>query len=82
MRALCDKYKIMWIADEVMSGFGRTGKWFAYQHSRVVPDLITFAKGVTSGYIQLGGVVISDTISHTFDAVSYTHLTLPTKRIV
>jgi taurine--2-oxoglutarate transaminase len=67
VRALCDKYKIMWIADEVMSGFGRTGKWFAYQHSTVVPDLITFAKGVTSGYIQLGGVVISDTISHTFD---------------
>jgi taurine--2-oxoglutarate transaminase len=67
IRALCDKYKIMWIADEVMSGFGRTGKWFAYQHSSVVPDLITFAKGVTSGYIQLGGVVISDTISHTFD---------------
>jgi taurine--2-oxoglutarate transaminase len=67
VRALCDKYKIMWIADEVMSGFGRTGKWFAYQHSTVVPDLITFAKGVTSGYIQLGGVVISDVISHTFD---------------
>jgi taurine--2-oxoglutarate transaminase len=67
IRALCDKYKIMWIADEVMSGFGRTGKWFAYQHSAVVPDLITFAKGVTSGYIQLGGVVISDAISHTFD---------------
>ena len=67
VRALCDKYKIMWIADEVMSGFGRTGKWFAYQHSSVVPDLITFAKGVTSGYIQLGGVVISDAISHTFD---------------
>lgn len=67
IRALCDKYKIMWIADEVMSGFGRTGKWFAYQHSSVVPDLITFAKGVTSGYIQLGGVVISDVISHTFD---------------
>jgi taurine--2-oxoglutarate transaminase len=67
VRALCDKYKIMWIADEVMSGFGRTGKWFAYQHSSVVPDLITFAKGVTSGYIQLGGVVISKEISHTFD---------------
>ena len=67
IRALCDKYKIMWIADEVMSGFGRTGKWFAYQHSSVVPDLITFAKGVTSGYIQLGGVVISKEISHTFD---------------
>ena len=67
LRALCDKYKIMWIADEVMSGFGRTGKWFAYQHGSVQPDLITFAKGVTSGYIQLGGVVISETVSKTFD---------------
>jgi taurine--2-oxoglutarate transaminase len=67
IRALCDKYKILWIADEVMAGFGRTGKWFAYQHSAVVPDLITFAKGVTSGYIPLGGVVISDPVSKTFD---------------
>ena len=67
VRALCDKYKIMWIADEVMSGFGRTGKWFGYQHSAATPDLITFAKGVTSGYIPLGGIVISDEIAHTFD---------------
>jgi taurine--2-oxoglutarate transaminase len=67
VRALCDKYNILWIADEVMSGFGRTGKWFGYQHSAVVPDLITFAKGVTSGYIQLGGVVISEPVSKTFD---------------
>ena len=67
IRALCDKYKILWIADEVMAGFGRTGKWFAYQHSAVVPDLITFAKGVTSGYIPLGGVVISEPVSKTFD---------------
>jgi len=67
IRALCDKYKLLWIADEVMAGFGRTGKWFAYQHSAVVPDLITFAKGVTSGYIPLGGVVISEPVSKTFD---------------
>ena len=67
VRALCDKYRILWIADEVMSGFGRTGKWFAYQHSAATPDLITFAKGVTSGYIQLGGVVISEPVSKTFD---------------
>jgi taurine--2-oxoglutarate transaminase len=67
IRALCDKYKILWIADEVMAGFGRTGKWFAYQHSAVVPDLITFAKGVTSGYIPLGGVVISEPVAKTFD---------------
>ena len=67
IRALCDKYKLLWIADEVMAGFGRTGKWFAYQHSAAVPDLITFAKGVTSGYIPLGGVVISEPVSKTFD---------------
>ncbi len=67
VRALCDKYKILWIADEVMSGFGRAGKWFAFQHSTVVPDLITFAKGVTSGYVALGGVVIPEEIAKTFD---------------
>jgi taurine--2-oxoglutarate transaminase len=67
VRALCDKYNIKWIADEVMSGFGRTGKWFAYQHSTVEPDLIVFAKGVNSGYVPLGGVVISDEIAATFN---------------
>ena len=67
VRALCDKYGILWIADEVMSGFGRTGKWFAYQHSTVEPDLIVFAKGVNSGYVPLGGVVISTPISETFN---------------
>ena len=67
VRALCDKYGIKWIADEVMAGFGRTGKWFAYQHSNVEPDLIVFAKGVNSGYVPLGGVIISDEIAKTFD---------------
>ncbi len=67
VRALCDKYGILWIADEVMSGFGRTGNWFGYQLSSVEPDLIAFAKGVNSGYVPLGGVVISDAIAKTFD---------------
>lgn len=67
VRKLCDKYEILWIADEVMSGFGRTGKWFAYQHSSVEPDLIVFAKGVNSGYVPLGGVVISTPVSETFN---------------
>ena len=67
VRALCDKYGILWIADEVMSGFGRTGKWFAYQHSTAHPDLIVFAKGVNSGYVPLGGVIISDEIAATFN---------------
>ena len=67
VRALCDKYGILWIADEVMSGFGRTGKWFAYQHSSAEPDLIVFAKGVNSGYVPLGGVVISHPVSESFN---------------
>jgi len=67
IRALCDKYEILWIADEVMAGFGRAGKWFAFQHANAMPDLIVFAKGVTSGYVPLGGVVISKKIADTFN---------------
>ncbi|QTH59230.1 aspartate aminotransferase family protein [Corynebacterium hindlerae] len=66
VRQLCDDYGILYIADEVMAGFGRTGKIFAFEHFDVVPDLITFAKGVNSGYVPLGGVVISDSIFETF----------------
>jgi taurine--2-oxoglutarate transaminase len=66
VRALCDKYGIVWIADEVMAGFGRTGKWFAFQNWGAEPDLIVFAKGVNSGYVPMGGVVISDAIAATF----------------
>jgi len=71
VRALCDKYGIVYIADEVMVGFGRFGEWFAFQAFDVVPDLITFAKGVNSGYVPLGGVVISDRIAAHFDTVSF-----------
>jgi taurine---2-oxoglutarate transaminase len=67
VRALCDKHGIMWIADEVMCGFGRTGAWFAFQHYGAEPDLITFAKGANSGYVPVGGVIISDPIAATFD---------------
>ena len=56
IRELCTKHDILMIADEVMSGFGRTGEWFAVDHWKVVPDLITMAKGITSGYVQLGAV--------------------------
>ena len=56
LRALCDKYGILLIADEVMAGFGRTGKWFSVDHWQVVPDLISMAKGLTSAYVQLGAV--------------------------
>ncbi len=67
MREICDKYGILLISDEVMSGFGRTGKWFAVNNWDVSPDIITFAKGVTSGYIPLGGVIVSDQIARYFD---------------
>jgi taurine---2-oxoglutarate transaminase len=67
VRALCDKYGIIYIADEVMAGFGRTGAWFAFDHWAVEPDLIIFAKGSNSGYVPLGGVIISDEIAATFD---------------
>lgn len=71
VRALCDKYGIVYIADEVMVGFGRVGEWFAVDAFDVVPDLITFAKGVNSGYVPLGGVVISERIASFFDDVSF-----------
>jgi taurine--2-oxoglutarate transaminase len=67
VREICDRYGIVMILDEVMAGFGRTGAWFAFEHYGVRPDLITFAKGVNSGYVPLGGVVIDDTIAATFD---------------
>ena len=66
VRHICDTYGIVYIADEVMVGFGRTGTWFAIEHYNVVPDLMTFAKGVNSGYVPLGGVIISDSIAATF----------------
>ncbi|MGO4105580.1 aspartate aminotransferase family protein [Leifsonia sp. YAF41] len=71
VRALCDRYGIMLIFDEVMCGFGRTGQWFAFQGYDVVPDLITFAKGVNSGYIPTGGVIISDAIASDFDTTVF-----------
>ena len=66
VRALCDRYGIVYIADEVMCGFGRAGEWFAYDREGVRPDLVTFAKGVNSGYVPLGGVVLNEAISATF----------------
>ena len=66
VREICDRYGIMMLCDEVMAGFGRCGEWFAVNKWNVVPDLITFAKGVNSGYLPLGGVVISQEIADTF----------------
>lgn len=71
VRALATKYGMAYIADEVMAGFGRTGKWFAVDNYDVIPDLLTFAKGVNSGYVPLGGVAISDAIFETFRDRAY-----------
>ena len=66
VRSLCDRYGILLICDEVMSGFGRTGKWFAVEHWDVKPDLMTMAKGLTSGYAPLGCVAMTQAIADTF----------------
>jgi taurine--2-oxoglutarate transaminase len=71
VRALCDKYHLLFIADEVMSGFGRTGKWFAVDHWNVVPDLMTMAKGLTSAYAPLGAVAMKPEIAAAFNDVVY-----------
>ncbi len=62
IRAICDKYEVLFIADEVITGFGRTGEWFALNRWGVEPDIMSFAKGITSGYQPLGGIQISDKI--------------------
>jgi taurine--2-oxoglutarate transaminase len=67
VREICDKYGILLISDEVMSGWGRTGKWFAVDNWGVVPDMITTAKGITSGYVPLGAVIVSEPIAKFFD---------------
>ncbi|MDT4922745.1 MAG: taurine---2-oxoglutarate transaminase [Pseudonocardiales bacterium] len=71
VRQICNEYGIVMIADEVMAGFGRCGEWFAVDHWDITPDLITFAKGVNSGYVPLGGVIINDAIAETFDQRAY-----------
>ena len=67
VRKLCDEFGIMMICDEVMAGWGRTGKMFAFENFDVKPDIVSFAKGVTCGYVQLGGVVVSKKIAEFFD---------------
>jgi taurine--2-oxoglutarate transaminase len=67
VRDLCNKYGILLIMDEVMSGFGRTGKWFGFQHHDIVPDMIAMAKGLTCGYLPFGCVMVSDKIAAKYD---------------
>jgi taurine--2-oxoglutarate transaminase len=67
VRQLCDEFGILMICDEVMTGWGRTGEWFAVDHFGVKPDIITFAKGITCGYVPLGGVIVSKAIAGYFE---------------
>ncbi len=71
LRELCDRHGIVYIADEVMAGFGRTGAWFGVDHAGVAPDLMAFAKGVNSGYVPLGGVLVSDAVYELFTTRPY-----------
>jgi adenosylmethionine-8-amino-7-oxononanoate aminotransferase len=74
LRRLCDTHGILWICDEVMSGFGRTGKWFAFQHSAAVPDIVTFAKGAGGGAVPLGGAALSGAV---WEQIARTHPAMP-----
>lgn len=67
LRSLCDQHGILLIADEVLCGFGRTGKWFAVEHYGVIPDIMTMAKGITGGYAPLGAVAVSEKIADYFE---------------
>ena len=71
VRELCDRHGILMVADEVMAGFGRTGKWFAIEHWNTVPDLMTMAKGLTSSYLPLGAVAIRRHIADKFDSMMF-----------
>jgi adenosylmethionine-8-amino-7-oxononanoate aminotransferase len=70
VRAICDKYEVLFISDEVITGFGRTGEWFALKHWNVKPDIVSFAKAITSGYAQLGGIQLSDEIRETIESAA------------
>ena len=76
IRAICDRYDVLFIADEAITGFGRTGRYFGIEHWNVVPDLIAFGKGVSSGYIPLGGVIVRDAIRESFtkDGAAFAHV--------
>jgi taurine--2-oxoglutarate transaminase len=67
VREICDKHGILLVMDEVMSGFGRTGKWFGFENHGIVPDMVTMAKGITSGYIPFGCLMVTDKIASRYD---------------
>jgi taurine--2-oxoglutarate transaminase len=68
IKTLCEKYGILFIADEVMSGFGRTGKWFGFENHDIIPDMVCMAKGLTSSYLPLGCLMVSDKIASKFES--------------
>jgi adenosylmethionine-8-amino-7-oxononanoate aminotransferase len=68
LREICDRHDVLLIADEVITGFGRTGRWFALGHWGIEPDLVSFAKGVTSGYLPLGGVIASKRVHEAIES--------------
>ena len=70
VRQVCDRHQVLFIADEVITGFCRTGKWFAMEHWKVNPDILSFAKGVSSGYLPLGGIMVSKAIKEAMDSVT------------
>jgi putrescine---pyruvate transaminase len=72
VRSICDKYEVLFIADEVITGFGRTGEWFGLKHWNVKPDILSFAKAVTSGYAPLGGIQVSDEIRASMESAADT----------
>jgi adenosylmethionine-8-amino-7-oxononanoate aminotransferase len=69
VRQVCDRHQVLFIADEVITGFCRTGRWFALEHWNVLPDIVSFAKGVSSGYLPLGGIMVSRAIKRAMDEV-------------
>jgi putrescine aminotransferase len=69
VRQVCDRHQVLFIADEVITGFCRTGRWFAMEHWKVQPDIMSFAKGVSSGYLPLGGIMVSKAIKEAMDSV-------------
>ncbi len=73
IREICDKYEMLMICDEVMTGFGRTGKWFGIENWGVVPDMITLAKGITSGYVPLGATCVRPWVAEKFETTAYVH---------
>jgi adenosylmethionine-8-amino-7-oxononanoate aminotransferase len=73
VRKICDRHQILFIADEIITAFCRTGRWFALTHWNVLPDIVAFAKGVSSGYLPLGGIMVSKAIKEAMDSVGPDH---------